>query len=209
MSEIVIAYARSDAAAAERLIGKLEQRGFAVIRDLVGRPRGARRTPVVRRNAAPPRIILWSRHYAASTRAAAPRGRTALLAARLDVAPLSNLVRSGAVDLRAWRGREDHRGWKALLAALAAAMPAETPRAAQAGAPAKSAAPIKVSGAAAAAPAKSSGKSGSKTADAAKASARGAAKVSAGKPGVGPALLWLAGAAALAAGGAVVFLQSH
>ena len=38
---------------------------------------------------------------------------------RLDAAPPPPMVKAPAIDLRAWRGREDHRGWRKLLGALA------------------------------------------------------------------------------------------
>jgi hypothetical protein len=38
---------------------------------------------------------------------------------RLDAAPPPPMVKAPAIDLRTWRGREDHRGWRKLIGALA------------------------------------------------------------------------------------------
>jgi hypothetical protein len=114
MTGIVIAYAPADLKAADRMAAKLESLGFQVTREVAGPRRTARRAPFLRgRDASAPVIVLWSRHYARARR----RG-SALMAARLDASPLSFPMKTRAVDLRAWRGREDHRGWRALLAGL-------------------------------------------------------------------------------------------
>ena len=181
MTEIVIAYAPPDVSAADRVIAKLEALGFNVKRDEAGKRRTARRTPVTPgRNTAEPMIVLWSRHYALARLRGAAGPRSALMAARLDAAPLSFLMKSPAIDLRAWRGREDHRGWRALVAGLGAgAKPVSK------AAPKRAPAPMK------------------------SANVKATAKIEKEKKKGGAAvLLWIAGAAA-AAGGAAAFFVMH
>jgi hypothetical protein len=112
MPEVVLAYAEADQGAAARVISKLEKRGYKVTRDEVGSRavrRGAARKP------AAPVLLLWSRAFAKSNMP--PKRPLATL--RLDAAPPPPMVKAPAIDLRAWRGREDHRGWRKLQGALA------------------------------------------------------------------------------------------
>lgn len=110
MGDIVIAYARPDEDAAALVVSKLKALGFSVKSTEIGAP------PRHRRGGAAPHVVLWSKHAAAAYASAIMPARGPLLAARLDTAPLSRRLKTDAVDLRAWRGRDDHRGWRALLA---------------------------------------------------------------------------------------------
>jgi hypothetical protein len=112
MPEVVVAYAGADEDAADRVIKKLEKLGYKVTRNEAG-PRSARRTTP--RKPAPPVLLLWSRAFARSS--LPPKRPLAML--RLDAAPPPPMVKAPAIDLRAWRGREDHRGWRKLIGALA------------------------------------------------------------------------------------------
>ncbi len=122
MGEIVIAYARPDEAAADKVIAKLESKGVTTRRAVAGLRSSARRL----RGGAEPQIVLWSKHYA---KAFLKPGRVtrAKLAARLDSAPLPGLLKATPVDLRDWRGRETHRGWSK-LAQVARAVGGAAPR---------------------------------------------------------------------------------
>jgi hypothetical protein len=112
MPEVVLAYAEADEDAAARVIRKLEKLGYKVTRDEAG-PRTARRS--VATKTAPPVLLLWSRAFAKTN--TPPKHPLATL--RLDAAPPPPMVKAPAIDLRAWRGREDHRGWRKLQRALA------------------------------------------------------------------------------------------
>lgn len=181
MTEIVIAYARPDLNDADRVIAKLEGLGFQVRRDEAGKRRGARRVSVMRgRNAVEPAIVLWSRHYALARLRGAPRPRSVLAAARLDASPLSFLMKTRSIDLRAWRGRDDHRGWKALLAGIRGGAGAPSLRSA----PKKVAAPAPVKGAPMRKPLAEKKKKGG-----------------------GAAWIWLTGLVVLAASGAAAFVM--
>jgi hypothetical protein len=119
MPEVVLAYAEADENAAARVIRKLEKLGHKVTRDEAG-VRSARRA--LPQKSAPPVLVLWSRAFAKSS--APPKRPLAML--RLDAAPPPPRVKAPAIDLRAWRGREDHRGWRKLVGALTPAVAAKT-----------------------------------------------------------------------------------
>jgi hypothetical protein len=112
MPEVVVAYAEADEDAATRVIWKLETLGYKVTRKEAG-TRSARRTPL--KKSAPPVLLLWSRAFAKSS--VPPKRPLATL--RLDAATPPPMVKAPAIDLRTWRGREDHRGWRKLQGALA------------------------------------------------------------------------------------------
>jgi hypothetical protein len=113
MTKVTISYAGADEPAAGLLAGKLEKLGYKVSRA----PAAA---PVPRRSRKPsaggPVLVLWSRAYAN----AAGRPKAALATLRLDAAPPPARLKAPAIDLRQWRGREDHRGWRKVVAALGA-----------------------------------------------------------------------------------------
>lgn len=111
MPEVVVAYAQADEDAAALVIKKLEQIGFKVTREEAG-ARQARRAA---KPPAAPVLLLWSRAFAKVN--VAPKRPLATL--RLDAAPPPAMVKAPAIDLRAWRGREDHRGWRKLKSTLA------------------------------------------------------------------------------------------
>lgn len=119
MPEVVLAYAEADENAAARVIKKLEKLGHKVTRDETG-ARSARR--ILPQKSAPPVLVLWSRAFAKSSMP--PKRPLAML--RLDAAPTPLMVKAPAIDLRAWRGREDHRGWRKLVGALTPAAAAKT-----------------------------------------------------------------------------------
>lgn len=122
MTKVTISYAGADEPAAGLLAGKLEKLGYKVSRA----PAAA---PVPRRSRKPsaggPVLVLWSRAYAS----AAGRPKAALATLRLDAAPPPARLKAPAIDLRQWRGREDHRGWRKVVAALGA--PAKATRGAK------------------------------------------------------------------------------
>ncbi len=118
MAEITVAYARPDAGAADRVIAKLTALGFRVARRTSPAPAGPKRARPAGPEPAGRVLVLWSRHGGAELAKAAQAGPPALVA-RLDTAAPPPLLRpAAAIDLRQWRGRPDHRGWRRLVAAL-------------------------------------------------------------------------------------------
>jgi hypothetical protein len=119
MTKVTISYAGADEPAAGLLAGKLEKLGYKVAHAPAA-------PPVARRSRKPsaggPVLVLWSRAYAS----AAGRPKAALATLRLDAAPPPARLKAPAIDLRQWRGREDHRGWRKVVAALGA--PAKSAR---------------------------------------------------------------------------------
>jgi hypothetical protein len=111
MSHIVVSYAGADESAAGLVIGKLKKLGHTVTP-----------APAPKRRSRTPRLVsggddvlvLWSRAYAN----ASLRPNRALAALRLDAAAPPARMKTKAIDLRQWRGREDHRGWRSVLATL-------------------------------------------------------------------------------------------
>lgn len=112
MPEVVVAYAEADEDAAALVIKKLEKLGYKVTRE-EARLRPARRGAA--KASATPVLLLWTRAFAKSN--FPPKRPLAMV--RLDAAPPPPMVKAPAIDLRAWRGREDHRGWRKLRSALA------------------------------------------------------------------------------------------
>jgi hypothetical protein len=112
MPEVVVAYAEADEDAAALVIKKLEKLGYKVTREEAGL-RPARRAAA--KTSGAPVLLLWSRAFAKSN--FPPKRPLAMV--RLDAAPPPRMVKAPAIDLRAWRGREDHRGWRKLRGALA------------------------------------------------------------------------------------------
>lgn len=110
MPELALAYADADERAAARVAAKLERLGYKVTRAEAGVRPGRRAGS----RSAQPVLLLWSRAFAKSSRL--PRRPLATL--RLDAAPPPPMVKAPAIDLRSWRGREDHRGWRKLVGAL-------------------------------------------------------------------------------------------
>ncbi|MGE3301896.1 MAG: hypothetical protein AB7M12_02145 [Hyphomonadaceae bacterium] len=115
MGELVVAYAKADETAADLVVAKLEKRGYTVKRSAGAQREGARRLNGAAASA-PPVLVLWSREYAHAARPATLK--SARLALRLDAAPPSPLLKAPAIDLRAWRGRDDHRGWRKVVSSL-------------------------------------------------------------------------------------------
>jgi hypothetical protein len=113
MTKVTISYAGADAPAAGLVASKLEKLGYKVSRAPASAP-PARRTR--KGSASGPVLVLWSRAYAS----AAGRPKAALATLRLDAAAPPARLKAPAIDLRQWRGREDHRGWRKVVAALGA-----------------------------------------------------------------------------------------
>ena len=110
MKDLVVAYAGADERPAALVIGKLEKLGYKVTRQTASR-RTARRA---RQAASAPVVVLWSQNYAS----AGARPKAALATLRLDAAAPPPSLKAPAIDLRQWRGRDDHRGWRKLVTAL-------------------------------------------------------------------------------------------
>lgn len=115
MTKVTISYAGADEPAAGLLAGKLEKLGYKVAHAPTAAPQTSRRKRM-KANASGPVLVLWSRAYAS----AAARPKAALATLRLDAAAPPARLKAPAIDLRQWRGREDHRGWRKLVAALGA-----------------------------------------------------------------------------------------
>lgn len=113
MTKVTISYAGVDEPAAGLLAGKLEKLGYQVARAPAPASAARRRRKA---NVGGPVLVLWSRAYANS----AGRPKAALATLRLDAAAPPARLRAPAIDLRQWRGREDHRGWRKLMTALGA-----------------------------------------------------------------------------------------
>lgn len=107
MTHIVVSYAGADKNAAGLVIGKLKKLGHTV----TPAPATARKPRAVRKVDGDV-LVLWSRAYANKVRKPAP----ALATLRLDASPPP--FKANSIDLRQWRGRDNHRGWRAVLAAL-------------------------------------------------------------------------------------------
>jgi hypothetical protein len=120
MSHIVVSYAGADESAAGLVIGKLKKLGHTV----TPAPTPTLRTRSPRLvNGGNDVLVLWSRAYAN----ASLRPNKALAALRLDAAAPPARMKTKAIDLRQWRGREDHRGWRSVLAALPSPTSAKQP----------------------------------------------------------------------------------
>jgi hypothetical protein len=119
MEELVVAYSEADEDAAGLLIVKLEEMGCKVTRRRSGPGAARLRRRQLEAGGHAPVVVLWSQDFARIR--AAGRPRRALMAVRLDDAQPSPLLKAPAVDLRGWRGREDHRGWRKLAAAVGGA----------------------------------------------------------------------------------------
>jgi hypothetical protein len=106
MTNVVVSYASQDASRARLVVQKLAALGFGVVETGLEAP-----SPTTMK-----RIILWSKTSEASP--ALRPGPEAVVIARLD--PVTPPLLRGAtrVNLQAWSGRADHRGWQALLQAL-------------------------------------------------------------------------------------------
>ncbi|MFZ4120610.1 MAG: hypothetical protein ACOYKM_03020 [Caulobacterales bacterium] len=107
MTNVVVSYASQDAGRARLVVQKLAALGFGVVETGLEAP-----SPTTMK-----RIILWSKTSEASL--ALRPGPEAVVIARLD--PVTPPLLRGAtrINLQAWSGRADHRGWQALLQALA------------------------------------------------------------------------------------------
>jgi hypothetical protein len=124
MAQIVVSYAKADAARARPIAQALAALGFNVVETRLSDP--APQTL--------PQIVLWSR--AAD---AAPRLRRAaepVIVARLDASEPPLIRGARSVNLQTWRGRPDHRGWRSLLSALSANSPRGPAEAAASASPA-------------------------------------------------------------------------
>jgi hypothetical protein len=110
MNHIVVSYAGADRLAAGLVIGKLKKLGHTVTPAIA-----ARKSRASRQANGSDVLVLWSRNYASTVRKPAP----ALATLRLDTAPPPPKAKT--IDLRQWRGRDNHRGWRAVLATLAPA----------------------------------------------------------------------------------------
>lgn len=114
MSQVTIAYAEADFANAALLARRLkDQAGAAAhLQDL------DRKAP--RESNAYPTVLLWSRAAARAVKPASP-APSRLILARLDDAPRPTPLRAAhSVALTGWRGERSHRGFTALLKAVAA-----------------------------------------------------------------------------------------
>jgi hypothetical protein len=110
MKNLVVAYSSADERPAQIVIGKLQKLGYRVT------PQTASRRIMARSRAktsTAPVVLLWSRNFA---RSATPSSAIATL--RLDAAPPPARLKAPSIDLRQWRGREDHRGWRKLVTTL-------------------------------------------------------------------------------------------
>jgi hypothetical protein len=114
MTNVVVSYAPADAGRARAVADGLNQLGFNVVETHLDQP--------------PPRtlpqIVLWSRACGAPPRLR--RAPEALIVARLDAIEPPRFRGALNVNLQSWRGRPDHRGWRALIAALAVSSKAAT-----------------------------------------------------------------------------------
>jgi hypothetical protein len=130
MSHIVVSYAGADQSAARLVMGKLKKLGHTVAAAPATRRAQANGSDV---------LILWSRAYANVPR----RPASALATLQLDAAAPPPRLKATAIDLQKWRGREDHPGWRKVIAKLApVAAPAKTARVAVAAMPVFAPAPI-------------------------------------------------------------------
>jgi hypothetical protein len=110
MKNLVVAYSGADKGSAQIVIGKLQKLGYQVTPQTAsGRATGRSRA----KTSTAPVVLLWSRNFAKS---AAPSSAVATL--RLDAAPPPARLKAPSIDLRQWRGREDHRGWRKLVTTL-------------------------------------------------------------------------------------------
>lgn len=144
MADVILCYAREDAAAAGRLAAAVRQLGYGLWSeaDLGGADGGDVTDRISGARAA---IVLWSASAAASewVRAEAnfARGQRKLIQASLDRAPPPLPFRpADAASLAGWRGEEGHAGWRrieAALVALCGPVPAAERRAAPAAPPAR------------------------------------------------------------------------
>ena len=114
MSSVVVSYAKADAARAKAVAEGLSRLGFGVVETGLDQP-----APLTL-----PRIVLWSKAADATPRLRRPA--EALIVARLDPVDPPRFRGAVAVNLQSWRGRPDHRGWRAIVSALAATHHAAT-----------------------------------------------------------------------------------
>jgi hypothetical protein len=110
MKNLVVAYSGADKESAQIVIGKLQKLGYHVTPQTASRRPGARSRA---KTSTAPVVLLWSRNFAKS---AAPASAVATL--RLDAATPPARLKAPSMDLRQWRGREDHRGWRKFLTTL-------------------------------------------------------------------------------------------
>ncbi len=108
MTNVVVSYAPADARRARAVADGLSRLGFGVVETTLDQP--APRSL--------PHIVLWSRASEGAPRL--KRAAEGLIVARLDAIDPPRIRGALNINLQSWRGRADHRGWRALLSALAA-----------------------------------------------------------------------------------------
>lgn len=108
MANVVVSFAAADAQRGRIVADALVALGFGVVETGLDQP--APRTL--------PQIVLWSKASEAPPRL--KRSPEAVIVARLDASEPPLFRGAHSVNLQSWRGRSDHRGWRALLSALAA-----------------------------------------------------------------------------------------
>jgi hypothetical protein len=113
MAQIVVSYAEADAARARPVTQKLADLGFNVVETRLSDP--APKTL--------PQIVLWSKASDAPPRL--KRAAEPVIVARLDASEPPLIRGAHSVNLQSWRGRADHRGWRALVTALPMSTPAK------------------------------------------------------------------------------------
>ena len=123
MAEIILCYAREDAAAARRLAAAVAAQGYGLWseQDLAGDGEGGDVTERI--SGAGAAIVLWSAAAAASewVRAEAnfARGQRKLIQASIDESPPPLPFRpADIVSIAGWQGEESHPGWRRIRARL-------------------------------------------------------------------------------------------
>jgi len=123
MKNLVVAYSGADEGPAQIVIGKLQKLGYQVTPQTGARPSSRRPNRSGAKTSTDPVVLLWSRNF----KRAAPSSAVATL--RLDAAPPPARLKAPSIDLRQWRGREDHRGWRKFVTTLGGGVKPAAPKA--------------------------------------------------------------------------------